>query len=102
MKKTHYSCSELAEMKLPGYPTTKEGWYQVVERERWGVVEHKSRGRGGIRREYAPSPAIMKLIAAFPAMEARGTGSDVTLTVTVSIEEAVYISRWLEKRERKA
>jgi len=60
--KTHYSCAELAALKLPGFPTTPEGWAKVVEREGWEYNEHKSRGHGGLRREFLPSIKIAKLI----------------------------------------
>jgi len=44
--KTHYSCAELAAMKLPGYPTTKKGWYALVERESFLY-----QGEGAIRTQ---------------------------------------------------
>lgn len=61
-RKTHYTCAELAAMKLPGMPGTERAWRDLVTRDAWSCTEHKSRGRGGLRREYAPPPTIAKLI----------------------------------------
>jgi putative transposase len=60
--KSHYSCSELAEMRLPGMSTTRQGWEERVKRENWPFVEVKSRGRGGLKREYQPPSNILNLI----------------------------------------
>jgi putative transposase len=57
--KTHYSCAELAEMKLPGLPETKKGWIDLVARGNW--PKHKRSGRGG-GYEYQPPAPIMTLI----------------------------------------
>ena len=73
MIKTHYSCAELAALKLPGFPETKKGWYSVVDRESWAFIEVAGNGgKGGIRREYAPPPAVMKLIARQQKIQAEG------------------------------
>jgi len=60
--KTHYSCAELAALRLPGFPTTERRFRDYVERESWPFIEEKSRGRGGIKRLYAPPPAVLKKI----------------------------------------
>ena len=99
--KTHYSCAELAEMKLPGYPTSCQGWEKIIKREVWEFNEHKSRGRGGIRREYLPSSPVQAIIRTHHQIQARGTGLDVTLTLTVSLAEASYITRWLERKAHR-
>ena len=57
--KTHYSCAELAEMKLPGLPTTKRNMLEVANREGW--IGQKRTGRGG-GYEYQPPAKIMALI----------------------------------------
>lgn len=57
--KTHYSCAELAAMKLPGLPETKKGWIDLVAREDW--IKQKRTGRGG-GYEYQPPAPIMALI----------------------------------------
>lgn len=57
--KTHYSCAELAALKLPGYPTTKKGWIDLVERE--GLESRPRAGRGG-GFEYLPNKAIQSQI----------------------------------------
>lgn len=49
-------------MRLPGYPVTRQGWDALVKRDGWGFIEIKSKGRGGIRREYKPPQAIQALI----------------------------------------
>lgn len=99
--KTHYSAAELAAMKLPGYPTTRQGWFRIVKRESWEFKELKGPGRGGICREYAVPTKVAILIDTLPAMEARGTGSNITLTITVSLAEATHITRWLQRQARK-
>lgn len=60
--KTHYSCAELAGFKLPGFPTTERRMRDFVERESWDISEIKSRGRGGIKRFYAPPSTLLKQI----------------------------------------
>jgi len=57
--KTHYSCAELSEMKLPGLPATKKGWIDLVTRENW--VKQQRAGRGG-GFEYHPPTNIMAII----------------------------------------
>lgn len=61
--KTHYSCAELAALKLPGYPGTLPGWIKLVERENWPFREVKGKGgKGGLRREYQPPKGVRDLI----------------------------------------
>lgn len=60
--KTHYSCAELAALRLPDFPTTERRVRDLVERDHWSFSEHKSRGRGGIKRLYAPPPAVLNKI----------------------------------------
>ena len=60
--KTHYSCSDLAAHRLPGFPSTERAWRDLVDRESWAFIEEKSRGRGGIKRLYAPPAVVMKAI----------------------------------------
>lgn len=60
--KTHYSCAELAALRMPDFPTTERRFRDFVERESWPWVEQKSRGRGGIKRLYAPPPAVLTKI----------------------------------------
>lgn len=43
--KSHYSCAELASMKLPSLPETKKGWIDLATREGW--QKQKRAGRGG-------------------------------------------------------
>lgn len=62
--KTHYSCAELASLRLPDFPTTERRLRDLVERDGWEFVEEKSRGRVGVRRLYAPPAAILKRIRA--------------------------------------
>lgn len=60
--KTHYSCADLAAFKLPGTPVTERAWRDLVDRESWSFIEQKSRGRGGMKRLFAPPPAVLKAI----------------------------------------
>ena len=79
--KTHYSCAELAALRLPGFPTAKKNWIALVEREGW---ENRPRvGRGG-GKEYAPPPAVLKKIRDQEALFDRvdnPKGMDLVLTL---------------------
>lgn len=99
--KTHYSCAELAALKLPDFPTTERRFRDLVDRESWLFREEKSRGRGGVKRLYAPPEKVLKLIRKQECIEVFGSSSEVTLSLTVSLCEAAYIIRWLERRGRK-
>lgn len=57
--KTHYSCAELAEMKLPGLTTDPKNMRGKANREGW--IGQKRTGRGG-GFEYQPPAKIMALI----------------------------------------
>lgn len=61
--KTHYSCADLAAMRLQGYPATERGWRNIVERENWNQIEVPGKGgRGGMRKEYKPSRTVADII----------------------------------------
>lgn len=60
--KTHYSAAELAAMALPGLPSTRDNVLRYADREGWQFKEIPSRGRGGMRREYAPPAEVMTAI----------------------------------------
>lgn len=62
--KTHYSCAELAALKLPGCPGTERGFRDLVSRENWPSIAEKSAGKTGETRKYAPPPALLKQIRA--------------------------------------
>lgn len=64
MKKTHYSCKELADFNLPGKPGSRQGWDSLVKKEGWSYVEVRSPGVKGMTREYAPSASVAALIDA--------------------------------------
>jgi hypothetical protein len=57
-----YSATELAEMRLPKFPTTRKSWYEIFEREKWEFVEVPGKGPGGLQRKYKPSPEVLALI----------------------------------------
>jgi phage repressor protein C with HTH and peptisase S24 domain len=59
-----FTTKELADMKLPGYPGTPQGWDKLVKLNQWSFVVVHGRGRGGMRREYTPSADVMTLIEA--------------------------------------
>lgn len=59
-----FSAFELANLKLPRYPTTPKGWYSVVKNEGWGVREEPGKGPGGMRRTFVPPPEVQALIDA--------------------------------------
>lgn len=102
--KTHYSCAELAALKLAGYPTTRQGWEKIVERESWGCIEHKSRGRGGIRREYLPSKPVQAAIAIARAVThpdplSRALSNVVEVMNQVEAEEKAAAASRLQRGE---
>lgn len=57
-----YTAEQLAQFKLPNFPTTREGWRLRVLAEGWQCIEEKSRGRGGLKHSYIPPPEVMALI----------------------------------------
>lgn len=59
---SHFTTKALADLKLPGYPSTSQGWDKRVKMQGWEFIETQGRGRGGKRREYVPPPEIMALI----------------------------------------
>lgn len=59
---SQYTSKQLADLVLPGYPTTSVGWDKLLAREGWEYAEEPGRGRGGIRREYIPPPKVQALI----------------------------------------
>lgn len=63
--KLRYCISELAAMKLPRWPSSRQGWHEIAIRERWPFVEVKIQsGRTGVRHDYQPSHEVMLAIAA--------------------------------------
>jgi putative transposase len=59
MSRTHYSCAELAAIKLPGLPGTENGWKKVVARESWPAQRRAGRGGG---MEYRPPAHVAAMI----------------------------------------
>ncbi len=92
--KTHYSCAELAAMRLPQYPTTERGWRDLVAREDWEGQKRAGRG-GGF--EYLPSRAVARLIESRPNVEAEGRATEVRMILHVSFDEAARIMRLLKR-----
>ena len=78
-----FTCSKLAALRLPGYPTSRQGWDKIVKALGWEFTEHHGKGRGGIRREYIPPPDVMALI------QARQRGDLPAAPVPVAREPAV-------------
>ncbi|MBN8462652.1 MAG: DDE-type integrase/transposase/recombinase [Dechloromonas sp.] len=97
--KTHYSCADLAALRLPDFPTTRQGFELVVARETWSFVEEKSRGRGGIKRLYAPPPAVLKKIRAQEALFDR---VDNPRGMTLVMNLATEALRRLEEEDAQA
>lgn len=57
--KQWYSAAELAEMKLPGMPTTKRNMNEKASREAWPRQQRSGRGGGW---EYQPSAEVMAIL----------------------------------------
>lgn len=99
--KTHYSCAELAALKLPGLPGTERRLRDFVDRESWLYIEQKSRGRTGVTKLYAPPERIAKLIASRQAgytSQPCGPEWTITLSVTLPLTDAAALTAWLDKR----
>lgn len=76
--KTYYSCGELAEMQLGGFPITKKGWIDLVARENW--IKQQRIGRGG-GYEYQPPARIKKLIESKLKIQYEGTEAKALLEI---------------------
>lgn len=50
-EKSHLSASSLAEIRIPGFPHTKQGINKIAKTENWPFRTVK--GKGGMTREYA-------------------------------------------------
>jgi hypothetical protein len=57
-----YTATELAEMRLPKFPTSRKNWYALAKREKWDFIEAPGKGPGGLRREFRPPPEVLALI----------------------------------------
>ncbi len=61
--KSHYSCAELAAMKLPGFPYSTRGMRDRVKKDCWSSRQVDGKGgKDGLRTEYQPPARIMTLI----------------------------------------
>lgn len=79
--KSHYSAAELAELRLPGLPSTERNIRAAAERGGWASVSVPSRGRAGSRAEYAVTslPEVARR-----ALLARAVAAPVTSAVTAA------------------
>lgn len=110
-----YGADELAAMKLPGLPTSGRGMRERAKNEKWDARQVPGKGgKNGIKTEYfipisyrtalATQPQIIKEVAVpvesanEPAVPAPGT---VILTLTLSLDEAAYITGWLAQQAQK-
>lgn len=59
---SYFSCKELAELRLPGKPGTRQGWDVIVNAEKWPYIEVASRGRKGRTKKYFPPSTLLQLI----------------------------------------
>ncbi|HCS13913.1 MAG TPA: hypothetical protein DIW28_09065 [Zetaproteobacteria bacterium] len=87
-----YSIHELNLMQLPGMPTTRQGWHNLVIRDKWEASTEKGRGKGGMRRVYTPPPDVMVLIearqsGAMPSAPAAAPRTPAQQQEAVGIEE---------------
>ena len=53
---SHYSCTELHQFGLPGFPRTRRGIEKMLMRSQWPYVI--SEGRGGAQREFQVPAAV--------------------------------------------
>lgn len=61
-EESYFSCKELAELRLPGKPGTRQGWDVIVNAEKWPYIEVASRGRKGRTKKYLPPSSVLQLI----------------------------------------
>ena len=59
-----YSIGTLTMLRLPGYPTSRKGWYDRARREGWEIREVPGNGPGGKTRMFVPPSEAAKLINA--------------------------------------
>lgn len=57
-----FTAEELASLKLPGYPTSRKGWYERARRENWEIREEPGKGPGGVRQLFVPPAKVRELI----------------------------------------
>lgn len=94
MVKTHYSCAELAALKLPGLPGSRQNIATLVKRDQWDFIEQKGAGGpGGKVRLYAPPERIAKLIASRQSIQAAGAAARATSAAVAAIRAEREASR---------
>jgi putative transposase len=81
--KTHYSCAELAALKLPGLPTSKKGMIEVVTREKWAFQRRAGRGGG---YEYQPPQAVIKAIQQLEMRKLITVAESTVKTVSTTVK----------------
>ncbi len=91
--KTHYSCAEMAALRLPDFPTTERGWRKAVDRDAYPFIEQKSGGRNGVTRLYAPPERIAKLIASRAAIQQVGESARATTAAVAAIRAEAATTR---------
>jgi len=84
----HYSLAQLAELRLPNFPTTERGFRGRVEAENWQFREVKARGRKGTRREYLPPAGVQALIESMQRGETKPTAPRSVRHKTARLETA--------------
>lgn len=98
--KTHYSCADLAALKLPDFPSTKKGWYGLVDRDGWPFEEVDGKGgKGGTLRLYAPPASALRKIRAQEALIDRVDNPGV---MQLAMNHAVAALRRLEDEDAQA
>lgn len=84
--KTHYTCAELAEMKLSGLPSSKKGMIDFVSRGNW--PSRKRDGRGG-GFEYQPPKEVMDTIRGRVMTAAIKSAPGVKAETTIIVKATV-------------
>jgi hypothetical protein len=62
LRKRSFSADELAEIKLPGLPGTPRALRDLAKAGDWPSIAVRSRGKGGLKYEYEPPPALLEAI----------------------------------------
>lgn len=97
--KTHYTCAEMAEMKLPGFPGSERGLRTWLEKRNWPTKNIPSRGKNGFKVEFQPPKDIMDLIRS-RAMHAAIKSAPAVKTETTAIVKTTVKTTELKDWQR--
>lgn len=89
MSKIYFSARELAEMNLPGFPTSKQGVLRRAKTENWHSVPRPGRGGGRVYPVSVFSQHIQEIIAQGHRGKIDRTNKVLNALTGLSIREAI-------------